>query len=99
MFLLRLFLLYATATATAETDFKVLKTTRNVTVLAPRGLTYSPAMDLCGQGTSCTEACGNDYEVCASRDEMLHCFDPVEGQVCCGDGSGSMFAAHVNGGT
>lgn len=77
--------------ATAGANLKLFKAIRNVTLLSLRALSYSPAMDLCGQGTTCTEACGSDYEVCASWGEMLHCFNPVAGQVCCEDGTGSMF--------
>jgi hypothetical protein len=48
---------------------------------------YAPNETFCGMGTSCAEACGAGYIVCASGDSSIHCFNP-DAQKCCTDASG-----------
>ncbi|KAH7030810.1 uncharacterized protein B0I36DRAFT_114329 [Microdochium trichocladiopsis] len=49
---------------------------------------YTPADQFCGAGDTCPEACGANYQTCASTDNQVHCFDPSVKQTCCPNGSG-----------
>ncbi|KAH7145737.1 hypothetical protein B0J13DRAFT_326255 [Dactylonectria estremocensis] len=50
---------------------------------------YQPEQTVCGDGTTCAEACGDGYETCPSNDDSTHCFNPANAQICCSDGSGN----------
>jgi len=49
---------------------------------------YSPETELCGDGDTCSEACGSGYETCISADKNNHCFNPAAGDSCCSIQSG-----------
>ncbi|KAJ1333726.1 hypothetical protein MN608_03722 [Microdochium nivale] len=62
---------------------------RQVLALSPRASEgYTPSDQSCGDGTTCSEACGTNYQTCASTDGQTHCFDPSVKQTCCPGGSG-----------
>jgi len=50
---------------------------------------YQPEQTVCGSGNTCAEACGAGYETCVSKDSAVHCFNPIAGEICCPDLSGS----------
>ncbi|KAF4977587.1 hypothetical protein FZEAL_5901 [Fusarium zealandicum] len=50
---------------------------------------YQPEQSVCGDGSTCAEACGKGYETCPSNDDSTHCFNPTVKQTCCSDGSGN----------
>lgn len=52
---------------------------------------YTPTDTFCGMGATCAEACGAGFEMCASNDNSIHCFNAQAKQICCPDGSGSEF--------
>ena len=54
-------------------------------------LGYQPEEQDCGDGNTCAEACGAGFAQCPSEDDAIHCFNPEAAQLCCTDGSGSMF--------
>lgn len=56
---------------------------------------YNPLYDLCGTGTSCSEACGRTFIQCDANDGNLHCFDPNSKQTCCPNGSGRTYFSLV----
>jgi hypothetical protein len=59
---------------------------------------YKPEQTQCGDGDTCSEACGASYTSCsATSSEKSHCYDPTVGQSCCTDGSGSMFMTLFDG--
>jgi hypothetical protein len=49
---------------------------------------YTPETELCGDGSTCAEACGSGFEQCASNDNNNHCFNPTVGDTCCSIKSG-----------
>ncbi|PSN64102.1 hypothetical protein BS50DRAFT_500200 [Corynespora cassiicola Philippines] len=49
---------------------------------------YYPSTSYCGQGETCQEACGAQYEQCPSE-SGIYCFDPTVGDHCCRDGTGN----------
>ncbi|KAK0620721.1 hypothetical protein B0T14DRAFT_522008 [Immersiella caudata] len=51
---------------------------------------YHPEFGTCGSGTTCQNACGENWESCqASTDLSLFCYNRVQlNQTCCGNGSG-----------
>ncbi|KAM7216958.1 hypothetical protein V8F06_007597 [Rhypophila decipiens] len=51
---------------------------------------YHPEFGTCGSGTTCENACGQNWESCkASTSLSLFCYNKVElGQTCCENGSG-----------
>ena len=55
---------------------------------------YSPETELCGDGDTCSEACGSGYETCISADKNNHCFNPAAGDSCCSIQSGGKSSAH-----
>jgi len=60
--------------------------------MSPRGLRarqdegYYPDTTDCGDGATCQEACGAQYEECSGATPI--CYDPTVGQKCCNDGTG-----------
>ena len=54
---------------------------------------YQPELAVCGDGNSCAEACGDGYENCRSTDSNFHCYNPGEGETCCGTVDGGSFNA------
>ncbi|KAI2637119.1 hypothetical protein GGS26DRAFT_471524 [Hypomontagnella submonticulosa] len=44
---------------------------------------YSPEQQFCGSGDTCAEACGKGFQQCASRDDIIHCFNKAGKQTCC----------------
>ncbi|TPX11964.1 uncharacterized protein E0L32_007267 [Thyridium curvatum] len=50
---------------------------------------YTPTDTFCGMGATCAEACGAGFEMCASNDNSIHCFNAQAKQICCPDGSGN----------
>jgi hypothetical protein len=53
---------------------------------------YHPEFGTCGSGTTCENACGENWLSCqASTDLSLFCYNKVQlNQTCCGNGSGRM---------
>ncbi len=51
---------------------------------------YLPTQKGCGLGSTCSEACGAGFDLCASTDNKFHCYNSGISQVCCTDGTGSM---------
>ena len=49
---------------------------------------YEPVTELCGDGDSCSVACGPGYETCKSSDSSNHCYNPTAGDTCCSINSG-----------
>jgi len=50
---------------------------------------YQPSQSYCGQGATCSEACGAGYATCPSSDNAIHCYNKDAAQSCCPDNSGS----------
>lgn len=50
---------------------------------------YQPEQSVCGDGDTCSEACGAGYTECAAVDDSIHCFNPEAKQQCCQDGTGN----------
>ncbi|KAH7328258.1 hypothetical protein B0I35DRAFT_13237 [Stachybotrys elegans] len=50
---------------------------------------YIPEQTVCGEGNTCSEACGAGYTECASTNDSIHCYNPDAQQKCCTDGSGN----------
>ncbi|KAM5348169.1 hypothetical protein ACJ41O_007993 [Fusarium nematophilum] len=50
---------------------------------------YQPEQSVCGDGSTCAEACGQGYETCPSNDDATHCYNPAVKQTCCSDGTGN----------
>jgi hypothetical protein len=50
---------------------------------------YQPEQSVCGEGATCSEACGAGYAECAAKDDSIHCFNPEAKQQCCQDNSGN----------
>ncbi|KAI1658034.1 hypothetical protein F4813DRAFT_358838 [Daldinia decipiens] len=44
---------------------------------------YAPAQQFCEDGNTCAEACGKGFEQCASKDNVVHCFNQTAQQTCC----------------
>jgi hypothetical protein len=42
----------------------------------------------CGDGKTCAEACGQGFISCYDDN---HCFNPSDGETCCGEGRGSEY--------
>ena len=77
------------ATLITATSGKQLAAFYNTPNLQPRAQGYQPCLNFCGIGSSCSEACGDDYTTCPSSDSILHCFNPSASQICCPGGTGS----------
>jgi hypothetical protein len=74
--------------AVAEATYKMALHPHQIFGIVKRQETgYAPNETFCGMGTSCAEACGAGYIVCASQDSSIHCFNP-DAQKCCTDESG-----------
>ncbi|KAK0704221.1 hypothetical protein B0T21DRAFT_299277, partial [Apiosordaria backusii] len=50
---------------------------------------YQPEQAVCGEGSTCEEACGAGYTTCASSDNQVHCFNAQAAQTCCPNQSGN----------
>ncbi|KAJ9136439.1 hypothetical protein NKR23_g9867 [Pleurostoma richardsiae] len=50
---------------------------------------YQPTQTFCGMGQTCAEACGAGFDMCASDDQQIHCYNPGASQLCCPDGTGN----------
>jgi hypothetical protein len=78
------------ATLITATSGKQLAAFYNTPNLQPRAQGYQPCLNFCGIGSSCSEACGDDYTTCPSSDSILHCFNPSASQICCPGGTGNV---------
>jgi hypothetical protein len=56
---------------------------------------YVPEQTVCGEGTTCAQACGDGYTTCASGDSAIHCFNPAAKETCCPNGSGSTLPVKI----
>ncbi|KAH6889605.1 hypothetical protein B0T10DRAFT_571569 [Thelonectria olida] len=50
---------------------------------------YSPRQGLCGEGSTCADACGDGYTICPSNNPWTQCYNPTVQQTCCPDGTGN----------
>ncbi|KAK4158941.1 hypothetical protein QBC43DRAFT_374232 [Cladorrhinum sp. PSN259] len=85
-----LLLLLLAGITSGSTQHHFLKWSRPATSpLVKRQSGYHPEAGPCGDGDTCVEACGNNYETCpANTDLVLFCFNPKAGQKCCGNYDG-----------
>ena len=59
--------------------------------LSKRGIGYRPEFGACEEGQeTCSDACGDGFEECGTgTDAAVFCYNPDEGETCCGDKDGS----------
>ena len=94
-------MLFKTAAAVAvlavATQAEFMMSSRNVFGLSARAddVGYAPTQTFCGNGTTCTEACGAGFDICTSTDASIHCYNKQAKSLCCSDGSGSMFTPEI----
>ncbi|KAI1639782.1 hypothetical protein F4809DRAFT_43554 [Biscogniauxia mediterranea] len=67
----------------------VRMSTRSLFHLSRREDGYAPEQEICGDGATCSEACGKGYQQCASKDNLVHCYDTANKQTCCPGNTGS----------
>ncbi|KAI0594031.1 hypothetical protein F4775DRAFT_462096 [Biscogniauxia sp. FL1348] len=67
----------------------VRMSTRSLFHLSRREDGYAPEQEICGDGATCSEACGKGYQQCASKDNLIHCYDTANKQTCCPGNTGS----------
>lgn len=79
------------ATVAAErVPYKLARKSQSLVALARRQEPgYQPEQTFCGEGETCSEACGSGYEQCASTDGLSHCYNLAAGESCCQDDNGS----------
>ncbi|KAI1503878.1 hypothetical protein F5X99DRAFT_406559 [Biscogniauxia marginata] len=62
--------------------------TRSLFGLTRRQDGYAPEQEICGSGSTCAEACGKGFKQCASKDNLVHCYDASAKQTCCPGNTG-----------